>query len=80
MAGTVDPGNVAALLEFLTAISGHEPDSIDVHEIVLRHETGVRQEVHLRHLIVPATGDGAPPAEKYVTPTFQIFTIKPQYF
>lgn len=61
--GTVDEGNLDALLQLLTALAGHEPVPVDIHELVLQHQGAPRQEVHLRHVMVPADGSH-PPADR----------------
>jgi hypothetical protein len=54
--GSVEEPRLENLLQLLTALAGHEPAPINIHEMTMRCE-GVksRQEVHLRHLMTPAT-------------------------
>lgn len=56
--GSVEEPRLQNLLELLTALAGHEPAPINIHEITMRCEGGkIRQEIQLRHLIIPASSD-----------------------
>lgn len=57
--GSVEEPRLQNLLELLTALSGHEPAPINIHEMTLRCEDGkIGQEIQLRHLIIPGTSNG----------------------
>lgn len=61
---TADHQRLPDLLELLTALSGHEPEPIDIHEMVLRLEGAGRQDAHLRHYIIPPTAAAANDASR----------------
>jgi len=54
--GSIEEPRLQNLLALLTALAGHEPAPIHIHEMTMRCESGnIRQEIQLRHLIIPAT-------------------------
>ncbi len=53
--GTVEEPRLQNLLALLTAVAGHEPAPIHIHEMTMRCEGASRQEIQLRHLIIPDT-------------------------
>ena len=63
--GSVEEPRLLNLLQLLTAIAGHEPAPINIHEMTMRCETAPRQEIHLRHLLIPATPTTPTAAEKW---------------
>ena len=63
--GAIDENNLPRLLQLLTALAGHEPAAIDIHDMVMQHPGAPRQEVLLRHVMVPSD-DHHPPADRQV--------------
>ncbi len=51
--GSIEEPRLQNFLELLTALAGHEPAPINIHEMTMRCEGTSRQEIQLRHLIIP---------------------------
>lgn len=54
--GSVEEPRLQKVLQLLTALAGHEPAPIHIHDMTMRCEGASRnQEIQLRHSIIPAS-------------------------